>query len=467
MLFGRSLFGGALYPRQVTAAGAVACSATTSAKATAAFRDASSSFATATVATGTGVRNVLPVAVVPQGVATVPAAAAKVDFSAAVTSVGAASVAGRGIADYLLGGEGLGEALPSGKVVRTTKALIPSNAKCFAEIEPDAAIYALADPEAVWCYANPFGTYWYVGYGAADCIATLVGASEQILVGAGQCSTETLASGTARCDSNSGGALEAVASADSDPLTTIQGVRNWSVRGECLAEGDAQASEYVFTVALSVGLAYPMAAAQVRRAAGGGAYTVAQASGRLEIVLPEYSYVLIESQAGGEATAHLAAFATARVGAEGASAAAASTEAHAAGVAAATAAPANNVVWLTGSGASHGECSAAAVVDRRVQVQGECAQAAAATAVGRKQAAALGSSTGLAAAAAAGALQPKIPVAGVAVAMATVTGFNRINDASQRLSARVVNVSGASRTLTLSEPPRLVVVGGVSRRLAA
>lgn len=487
MLFGRSLYGGALYPRQVTAAGVVACGASASAKATAAFRDGSGTFATATVASGTGVRNVLPVPVVGQGVAAV-SATALAHFFSAVAPVGAAAVQGLARADFFALGDLPAAADGTGRITRTVRVLIPSNAKCKAEIEPDAAIYALVDPEAALCYSNPFGTYWYVGAGEGVANATLSDAPQKVRAAGGVASCVASVLATAQADTNGYGSTEAAAALTSDPVLTIAGVRYLDAHGESVGRAEGYADEYIYAVALSVGFCHPNARAQAQRAARGVAGCTAKATGFMEIVLPEYGQVFIDTAALGAANAHFAALGKSRVSAVGASAAQASSEAKAGGESRANTDATSNVVWLTANGAANGQSGATASVHRGIYADGTCPQAASAAAAGRKEAAASVTSNGLAVANGNGIFHPKVLCEGEAEAQATLAAeyrmaeraagvatalallppaANRVNGAGQRLSARVIAVGAERRSISITEPPRLITVAGAARRLAA
>ena len=486
MLLGRSLYGGALYPRQVTAAGAVACGATTSAKAIAAFRDGSGTFATATVATGAGVRNVLPVPAVGQGVAAV-SAKAFAQFFLAVAPVGAAAVQGLARADFFALGDLPATVTCTGRIIRTIRVLIPSNAKCQAEIEPEAAIYALADPEAALCYSNPFGTYWYVGTGSTEPTASLAATAQKVRAASGVALCAASIFATAQADTHGLGAAEPVAALTSDPLLTVAGVRYWDAHGESVAQAEGSADEYIYAVALSVGFCNPNGRAQAQRAARGAAACNARATGFIEIVLPEYGQVFIDTAALGAANAHFAALGKSRVTAIGASAARAASEAKAAGESRASAGVASNVVWLTANGTVNGQSGATASAHRGIYAGGTCPQAAGAAAAGRKQAAASVASNGLAAASGSGIFHPKVlcegsatavanlaalyrlaqRAAGVATAGALPVGTNRVNDAGQRLSSRAIGVGAERRFISITEPPRLIAVAGAARRLAA
>lgn len=486
MLFGRSLYGGALYPRQVTAAGAAACGATTSAKATAAFRDGSGTFATATVASGTGVRNVLPVPVVGQGVAAI-SAKALAQFFLSVTPVATATVQGLPRADFFGLGDAFGTTEPLGSIIRTTRVRIPSAARCNAEVEPDAVVYALADPESALCYANPFGTYWYVGAGTAAAETTATASPQKAQAAEGTSLCAAAVSAAALSDTQSVGAVDVIAVLGSDPLLTSGGVRYWDAAGHSIAHAEGQADEYVYAVALSVGFCNPSARAQAHRAARGTSLVTAKAAGYMEIVLPEYGQVHIDTAAFGAANAHFAALGKSRVSAVGASAAQASGEAKASGESRAAASATSNVVWLTANGAAVGQSGAAAVVHRGIYASGACPQAASAAAAGRKEAAASVTSNGLAAANGNGIFHPKVlcdgeaeakallaaayrmaeRAAGVATASALPVATNRVNDAGQRLSARVIAVGAERRSISITEPPRLITAAGAARRLAA
>lgn len=486
MLFGRSLYGGALYPRQVTAAGVVACGASASAKATAAFRDGSGTFATATVASGTGVRNVLPVALAARASAATHGTA-RVDFALAAVSSGESNSSGAARVDFFALADAVALAGAAGKIIRTIPQRIPSSVDTYALPEAEPQVYVYVAPARVMCYANPFATHWYVGRG--DCAAQAGGEAAAAIIRAASCQAVGSAglTGLSRADVKSAGALHGQALAGVDPLTTVAGIRYWDANAEPVGEALLSGEAYTYSVALAVGRASARDDANSHRAAAGLARCFGEARGSMERVQPQYASVTTQSRAEGGAQAHLGALAQARTDVTGAAAAGAKADLAARGVSAGAAAGVSNVVWLTANGTVKGQSGATASVHRGIYAGGTCPQAAGAAAAGRKQAAASVASNGLAAASGNGIFHPKVlcggsatavanlaalyrlaqRAAGVATAGALPVGTNRVNDAGQRLSSRVIGVGAERRFISITEPPRLIAVAGAARRLAA
>lgn len=468
MLYGRTLFGGALYPRQVTAAGSVACSASVSVSAAAAFRDGSGTFATATVASGTGVRNVLPVALAARASVATPGTA-RVDFALAAVSSGESNSSGAARVDFSALADAVALAGAAGKIIRTIPQRIPSRANAYAlpEAEPQVCVYVA--PARVMCYANPFATYWYVGRG--DCVAQAGGEVAAAIIRAASCEAVGSAglAGMSRADTKSAGALRGQALAGVDPLTTVAGIRYWDANAEPVGEALLSGEAYTYSVAPAVGRATVVGGANSRRAASGTARCFGGARGSMERVQPEYASVTVQSRAEGGAHAHLGALAQARTDVTGAAAAGAKADLAARGVSAGAAAGVSNVIWLAspaGQAAASGVTGKANAFRERVAT-GAAPGGASMTGTGVVAALLAGHTRGLAHPVADGGYHPKIAAAGTTVGGAVVVGTNRTNDADQRLSTRVVAVTGERRSLSITEPPRLIAVAGAARRLAA
>ena len=468
MLFGRSLYGGVLYPRQVTAAGTAACSASASATAAAAFRDGSGTFATATVASGTGVRNVLPVALAARASAAT-LGTARVDFALAAVSSGESNSSGAARVDFFALADAVALAGAAGKIIRTIPQRVPSRVNTYALPEAEPQVYVYVAPARVMCYANPFATYWYVGRG--DCAAQAGGEAAAAIIRAASCQAVGSAglTGLSRADVKSAAALHGQAFVGVDPLTTVAGIHYWDANAEPVGEALLSGEAYTYSVALAVGRASARDDANSHRAAAGLARCFGEARGSMERVQPQYASVTIQSRAEGGAQAHLGALAQARTDVTGAAAAGAKADLVARGVSAGAAAGVSNVVWLAspaGQAAAAGVTGKANTFRERVAA-GAAPGGASTTGAGVSAALLAGHAAGLAHPAADGGYHPKIAAAGTTVGEAVVVGTNRTNDADQRLSTRVVAVAGERRSLSITEPPRLIAVAGAARRLAA
>lgn len=468
MLFGRTLYGGALYPRQVTAAGSAACSASVSARQKAAYLGGAGIAATATVNGAEAIRNVLPVAL-PSGVAAGVSARARVDFALAASLSSGASVFGRPRVDFSALAEAVSAALGSAKIIRTIVQRIPSRTNADATPEAQAQVYVYVSPGRVMCYANPFGTHWFVGYGA--CTARATGAASAAIIRAAH--GGGVASGTpggrARADMHGAGAALSAGAASVDPLLTVGGVRYWDANAEARADALLTGAAYTYSVVLAVGRATVVDGANSHRAAAGTARCFGEARGSMERVQPEYSSVVISSRAQGGARAHVGALAKANTQVTGAATATPKVVAAGRGASGAVAAGTSNVVWLS-SRAGESAAIAMAKAARAFRVcigRGAASSSSAGAGTGRAVSQLSGTSSGLAVLAASGGLHPKVFAAGALAAEAQLTGVNKTNDSVQQLSSRVINVAREGRTIPVNEPPRVIAVQGASRRLAA
>lgn len=467
MLYGRTLFGGPLYPRQVTAAGSAVCSAEIAATATSALRSAAGVFGLTTVATAEALRTAVAAPVVPQGMCDVQDAVAHVEFRPGALPVATAAVQGRAEVEFFLAGTLAAAGVATGKIIRMIRYPVATQFWCLATVEAEGTVYALGDPERAWGIARPFGTYWFVSKG--EVAASGVGAADGQRHRAGAIAVQAgaLVQGTARVDGNASGAVAAEAAGDPDALLEVGGVRYWSARGGALASAEPTAGAYVYTVALAVARALPTADAVARRAAKAGAICTANGTGSMERVLPQEGSVVIDSSAQGTASARAFANASASAAATGASAAAAEVEFLASGGATASAGGVSNVVWLEikASATSTGSVVGGAIRHRF----GGGQVLAFPTVVGAARLASFsgGQSAGLAMGTAVGGLHPKIPATGAAQAEAQVSGFNTVNEATQRLSTRVIWVGADVRLLIVPRSPRLVTAAGQLRRMAA
>lgn len=467
MLYGRTLFGAALYPRQVTAGGIASASASVSAQQLV-HREATgvACFGNAAIEP-TGVRNVLPVPGTSTGVCSVASAKAVAEFRPPVATHGAAAVAGTATCDFFGTADSSTLARPTAWVQRTARTLPASKAVARATIEPDAAVYVLADPEPIRAKATVFGTHWFVGRGEATPNA-LPAADGQIQIPA---SGTAPASGSpvaaAAIDCLVAGVCRAQVEIDSDPLIESGGIEYWSARGVAIGAVSPSADPYVFTVALAVGRGKPSGEANAHRAAKGKAVAHARGAGDMQRVVPESAQVVVGAKASAAASASRSTVGTVVVDAVGAFQARATvhafTKAHASG--AATGRLFQTEVRIVGSvGAT---ASVAVDACRLRPASGAVAVLSSSAARGRYRAVGAGTSVCPASGVADGIFHPKILVSGLAEAVALANGTNRVNESTQPLSSRVVTVGSDSRQILVNPSPRLVAVGGYSRQMAA
>lgn len=490
MLLGRSLYGGALYPRQVTAGGEVGCAAKIAANAAAIYRDGNKVFASSSPATAAAIRNVLPAPVAAPCAATV-GARGKANFAAFAHPSGDVMAFGRARVLFAPSTVGLARADATGAIIRTIRMGAVSRTAGGAAVEGEAVNYLLAVGEAAHCPARVFGTTWFVGNVQTAVAAIAQASAQRVQAAAGGAVAKASVQVAGRCALYAEGVAASGVVPAVDPLHTAKGVHYWEARGDSAAAAALSGWGYVFTVALAVGFCAVTGRANTHRAAFATAIGLAALQARSEIVIPEQGRVRIESDAAAAGFAHFAAFGRAQINAVGATMARAETQLNAQAHAVTTVVPLSGAVSLAVCPRAT-QVFAIAASAEHLPATRDAAGAAASTphivAAARTRMFLAGTTGGAVDIAVDGAYHPKIPTSGGATATGLAVGTlrmgirvagnanaeaypaatNKVNDAGQRLSVRVATVEAENRTLkTPVEPSRHIAVEGAARRLAA
>lgn len=471
MLFGRSLFGGALYPRQVTAGGVVAATSSARVVESANRKSGASAAASAVAAQASAVRVVIPTSPV-VSCTSAATSTAKVNFSGFVDGHAASSVLGQARVDFTADAVALAVAGALPNPERRVRINFPSVAQGVALGEAEGAAWVYARLAAVAAKAFTFGTHWYVGRGWAVAAASVEATATQNLNAEGHATASATPTALAQLEAYGQGVAEpAQALLDSDPILESDGVLYRFGRSNVRAAAEPTATCYVYSVMLAVGFANVSAQAQARRAASGRTSGVALGVADTERVVPFEGAVVVGAAAHGSARAKASVLGRVRTNTR------------------AEVAPANIVYIVSGSvnvDSQAGAVSTRVVIETAPGTAGGTALAAPAkaanAAVGRAQAttsgaagtgavvarfAAIGASGGHSLPSATAALHPKIPVSGTATAEAFCEGTNVVGFADQPLGARVIRVESALRTTTVQSSTRVVAVAGFNRQLAA
>lgn len=470
MLFGRTLFGGALLPRQVTAEGSTVASAQAQVAESSLRRGAAGVNGTASVAQATAVRIRIPVAVATGGTALV-SGAGQGAFAPGVSLSATAAVAGQSVAEYRPPASAIGTAVCQAAGFKRTRPRLPSVSLATAQMEGDGLVYVYADADAARARALPFATYWYVSLGEVVAAASLSGEGEITQKGFGAAAPTATASGEALAEFVGGGQeCGPVAELDADPLQYIGGIEHHFGRGVALASVAMSAEPCIYTVKLAVGRATLQSAPSVRRAVSASALGHATAAGDAERVIPFEGAVFIASSA--QATAR----ANSRVRGAAVIQSAAITTAVNARFSASAHLQVNSTAQAqslrlaidvtpapAGGSAEAKPAKGARIAGATGTAQGS--SAAQGRAVSRL--AAFGQTGGVSSPVGELSLVEKIPASGEATAAADLSGTNTVGVADQTLSTRVVAVAAGSRRLALEPSQRLIAVGGTARQLAA
>lgn len=466
MLFGRTLYGGALYPRQVTAGGSIAASASASAqplvtRPTGAVVSASAQLA------GGAVRNVLP-GLFPGLAASACLVQARGEFRPGALVSASVTLTGVWRGNFAGFGEAFGIASDQSVPRRTARIIPPVRATATAQPEADGAVYVLADVEPVEARAHPFGTHWYVGRGESLAAVVPTADAQALRAVSGVSPCQGVLAGTAAAYLFGGAYAEVSCDLDSDPLVTSQGVRYWSGRGVATAVPHLGAVPYIYTVALAVGRALPMSSPNAHKAARGTALARMGGSAEGQRVIPQDATVVVGAQATGTVAASRITSGRVAVSAAGGGTALPAAWRPSRGATTGRALP--QAAWIQISVLVRPSLVAASgLAALRSDRRGASTVAAfcAIRVAGRKRAAAFGDTDPHAWLVAEAIFHPKQLVSGAAYAVAELSGFNRINDAQQLLTRRAVTVGRATRSLTINAASRTVMVSGTARRLAA
>lgn len=487
MLFGRTLYGGALLPRQYTAEGAVTCTANVAASPHPASRPAKGTAAGVAAVQATATRRKIPGAAT-TATATVLPLGARSDRRPGALAAGTATAAALPRAAFSGFIGALATAAASCSIERRTPVRYNAPLVATASGIADGDLYALAWPSPAQASARPFGTHWFVGQ--IDCAITSLAAADAQRVKAAQGEAVCFATGQAVVRGDLYGRATptgGVAGLDLDPLQIAGGVRYWDARGVAQGVFAGSAAPYVYSVALSVGRATLAVAPNLRFMARAHAVAAAAPRCDAQIVVPQLAQLTVESDAVASVSARIAAFGVAQVGATGAGTATPLLEAAGAGNTAGAANARANVVDLAVRVATQAGAGATGKLAREARTLG--AVGVMAQVAGRATSILLGSTgaVGLVQATGAGDFHPKLPVSGqvegvatpdaqyrlafrvsgVAIGEASPWAVNLVNDARQPLASRRVDVGAEPRLVTVVATSRTLEIQTAARRMAA
>ena len=487
MLFGRTLYGGALLPRQYIAEGAVTCTASVTASPHPASRPAKGTAAGIAAVQATATRRKIPGAAT-AATATVLPLGARSDRRPGALAAGTATAAAlpRAAFNGFVGASATTAA--SRSIERRTPVRYNAPLVAAASGVADGDLYTLAWPSPAQASARVFGTHWFVGQ--IDCaIAALVTADAQRV---------KTAQGEAVCSATGQAAVRGdlyglatpiggVAGLDLDPLQTVEGVRYWDARGVVQGVFTGSAAPYIYSVALSVGRAALAVVPNLRRMAQTHVVAAAALRCDAQIVVPELGQLTVESDAVASVSARIAAFGVAQVEATGAGAATPLLEAAGAGDTAGAANAGVNVVELAVRGAIQAGAGATGKPVREARALGAVGVTAQAAGRGTSILSGATSAVGLVQATGAGDFHPKLPVSGqvegvatpdaqyrmafrmsgMAIGEASPWAVNLVNDARQPLASRRVDVGAEPRLVTVVATSRTLEIQTAARRMAA
>ena len=487
MLFGRTLYGGALLPRQYIAEGAVTCTASVTASPHPASRPAKGTAAGIAAVQATATRRKIPGAAT-AATATVLPLGARSDRRPGALAAGTATAAAlpRAAFNGFVGASATTAA--SCSIERKTPVRYNAPLVAAASGVADGDLYALAWPSPAQASARVFGTHWFVGQ--IDCaIAALVTADAQrVKTAQGEAVCSTTGQAVVRGDLYGlATPIGGVAGLDLDPLQTVEGVRYWDARGVAQGVFTGSAAPYVYSVALSVGRATLAVVPNLRRMAQTHAVAAAVPRCDAQIVVPRLAQLTVESDAVASVSARIAAFGVAQVEATGAGAATPLLEAAGAGDTAGAANAGVNVVELAVRGAIQAGAGATGKPVREPRASGAVGVT---TQVAGRATSILSGSTGavgLVQATGAGDFHPKLPVSGqvegvatpdaqyrmafrmsgMAIGEASPWAVNLVNDARQPLASRRVDVGAEPRLVTVVATSRTLEIQTAARRMAA
>lgn len=416
LMFGRATFG-AVKKGIVSAAGLAVCAATAHADAMVTYKAGATAHAGAQ-AQAAAVRVVLPTG--RAQVAAVAQAKPKAQHKGAgsVSALAAAAAA----ATCFFNGAGHAEVLADirGKAFRRFRMRTqpPAKAQAFGEAESVMYTYAYGKPALARAYA--LGTTYYVGRGLAVCAASAVATPQMLRGGAGAAVAAASAEAVARVLAAAYGAATAKGSLAGDAAVRKDGVLLFECFGQVLAE--ARAELLTFRISQSQVLratATITASASYNRAGRGLAKGTAVATGEA-------------LQTKTAAAAEPASVTAAALGA-------ARRDVYAAGAALVVrgGAVARAKLGAKGKGEAKATGQAVHLLGVRFLFYGSAVAIAKAPGWGSRRCVGRGSP---------------------AVATATATGFNQINDLTRAPESRTVVVLSHDRTLLVEASARLVQV---------
>lgn len=238
MLFGRSLFGGALVAGLVTLAGAAVCTASASGDATVLYKGRGAAQATAHVAVADALRSAIGgghVALCEAQLAAAPSASFFVEGDARVSALA------EGIAQAQFFGEGVaqGDAYAQARIFRRVRMRYQPPAHATATGQGEVVSHLLAYGKRALARAKLFGTTYHVGRGVAAASAKLQGDAQKAIGARQYALAEASAAATIVHTVGCAGDGEATAVAEGHPAITTGGVRYFDLAGAAHAEAYA------------------------------------------------------------------------------------------------------------------------------------------------------------------------------------------------------------------------------------
>lgn len=416
MLFGRSLFAGALAAGYITVAGTAACTATAAAEAQVNYFGQGDAQAHATVAAD-ALRSAVAQGIPAQGYAQVSAAPVAY-FAASGVAQSVALASGAGWSQLNGYGEAQVAAIAEGSLYRRVR--MPQQPVAVATATIDGALIS-----QVTMYGRPalararlIGTTWHVGYGTASATAALQGEGQK-RIGARQVAlAEAHAAGRMLYTAGMAGRAMATAVLQGDAAVTKNGIRHFELFGDARVNATAWLS-YIEIYQPQIMRAFALAYGEAQQIRGfaGRAAAVAKATGYMDM---KYTGE-VGSPAGGTASAIGAGVRHVSLNGSAYATASASGEVRA-------------EYWAAGTAALTAQVQATAL--HYLMADQPAAQA----------------SAHALAAAVRVCLGQGVP----ATAGCVARGYNQINDLVRAPASRTVAVAGNARTVAVAQQPRLM-----------
>lgn len=238
MLFGRSLFGGALVAGLVTLAGAAVCTASASGDATVLYKGRGVAQATAHVAVADALRSVIGeghVALCEAQLSAAPVAS----FFAAGDAQASALAEGIALAQFFGVGVAQGDAYVQARVYRRVRMRYQPPAHATATGQGEIVSHVLAYAKPAVARANLVGTTYHVGRGVAAASAKLQGDAQKAIGARQYALAEASATATIVHTVGCAGDGEATAVAEGHPAITTGGIRYFDLAGVARAKAYA------------------------------------------------------------------------------------------------------------------------------------------------------------------------------------------------------------------------------------
>lgn len=243
LLFGRSLFGGALAAGFVTLAGVASCTAQAAGEAQVLYNAAGVADGSASVAAG-ALRTAVAIGDSAQAVASAHAAPLA-EFLLSGSAQASAQASGSSLAWYMASGVAQGEAYVSGQLRRRVRMPFQPPAKAYAQGSGEPVSYVLAYGRPAVARASLVGTTYMVGAGVARAYAELFGDGQRLLGEKQVAAAEAWVSAQAVFVVGAAGVAHARATAAADAALTRGGVRYLDFVGSAQAQANAALSQWV------------------------------------------------------------------------------------------------------------------------------------------------------------------------------------------------------------------------------